>query len=259
MFFDEHPEFLETSTTANDIGRLNLRHEAIITDNLDVLAGARVLDIASHDARWTFAALQAGAAHVTAIEGRDRLNEAARATLTAKGVAPERYALVQGDVYEVLAREEHTVDVVLCLGFLYHTLRYNELLHGIRATGAPHVIVDTKVMTGAKQPTVRMVTDRNDIESMAIADRYSFDGKSLVGLPSVPAVRRMLGAYGYRVEKRFDWPQLLDMHPDIEHVDKYRLGGRVTVRAARGDRADVSEDDFLPEPRRGQGQRRVAG
>lgn len=248
MFFDEHPEFLETSTTANDIGRLNLRHEAIITDNRDVLAGARVLDIASHDGRWTFAALQAGAAHVTAIEGRGRLNDAARETLTAKGVESGRYDLVQGDVYEVLAREDHQVDVVMCLGFLYHTLRYNELLHGIRATGAQHVIVDSKVMAGVKQPTVRMATDKNSIESMAIADRYSFDGKSLVGLPSVPAVRRMLGAYGYRVEKRFNWQQLLDKHPGIEAVEKYRSGGRVTLRALRGDRADVPHDDAIDGP-----------
>ena len=36
------------------------------------------------------------------------------------------------------------VDVVLCLGFLYHTLRYNELWHGIRQTGAQHLVLDTQ-------------------------------------------------------------------------------------------------------------------
>jgi len=243
VFFDEHPEFLETSTTANDRGRLNLRHEAIITDNLDVLTGARVLDIASHDARWTFAALQAGAAHVTSVEGRAGLVEASRSTLTAKAVDPERYDLVHGDVYDVLAREDYQVDVVMCLGFLYHTLRYNELLHGIRATGAQHVIVDSKVMPGVREPTVRMVTDQNVVKSMAIADRYSFGGKSLVGLPSAPAIRRMLATYGYRVEKRFNWDRLLAKHPDAEYVEKYRSGGRVTLRAVRADRNDVPEGE----------------
>lgn len=242
MFFDEHPEFLDTSTTANDIGRLNLRHEAIITDNLDVLAGARVLDIASHDARWTFAALAGGAEHVTAIEGRPRLVEVSQTTLAAKGIGAERYDLVQSDIFEALAREEYKVDVVMCLGFFYHTLRYNELLHGIRATGAHHVIVDSKIMSGVREPTVRLATDKNDLESMALADTYSFGGKSLVGLPSLSAIRRMLGAYGYRIEKRFNWNQLIAKHPDIQFVDRYRKGGRATVRAVRSEQIETEDE-----------------
>lgn len=69
MFFDDHPEFLETSSTAAGKDRLNLRHVAIIEEHCKILSGSRVLDIASHDGRWSFAALQAGATHVTGIEG----------------------------------------------------------------------------------------------------------------------------------------------------------------------------------------------
>ncbi len=46
MFFDENPEFLETSTTASDKERLNLRHLAIIEENADILRGSSVIDIA---------------------------------------------------------------------------------------------------------------------------------------------------------------------------------------------------------------------
>src|SRR5262249_22037325 len=72
-FFDESPRFYETSETSTHPGRLNLRHQAMFGDNLDVFEGARVLDIASHDGRWSFAALKAGAASVVGIEGRPEL------------------------------------------------------------------------------------------------------------------------------------------------------------------------------------------
>ena len=57
MFFDAYPRFYETSKTSASRGRLNLRYEAIFGENADVFRGARVLDIASHDGRWSLAAL----------------------------------------------------------------------------------------------------------------------------------------------------------------------------------------------------------
>lgn len=80
-FFDRVPGFFETSETSSFRWRLNLRHEAIFTENADLLSGARVLDIASHDGRWSMAALQAGAAHVTGVEARPDLVAHATTTL----------------------------------------------------------------------------------------------------------------------------------------------------------------------------------
>ena len=37
MFFDDHPRFLETSNTGNQLSRLNWRHKAVIEDNVDLL------------------------------------------------------------------------------------------------------------------------------------------------------------------------------------------------------------------------------
>jgi hypothetical protein len=51
MFFDDYPAFYASSRTAAFPARLGLRHRAIIERNRDVLAGARVLDLASHDGR----------------------------------------------------------------------------------------------------------------------------------------------------------------------------------------------------------------
>jgi protein-L-isoaspartate O-methyltransferase len=231
MFFDDHPEFLETSTTAASLGRLNLRHLAIIDHHRDVLAGARVLDIASHDGRWTFAALEAGAAHVTGIEGRPELVENALRTLEAKGIDRSRYDFHVGDVHDVLTNGVGPMDVVMCLGFLYHTLRYPELLAGIRATGARHIIVDSKVSANTSRAVVRLVSNPGEIQSMAVEDRFSHNGKSLVGVPNPRALRQMLRMYGYQVTDESDWATLTGRHPEIGGVNQYATGERITVLA----------------------------
>ena len=101
MFFDEHPRFLDTGSVFTERHRLNLRHRAIIERNRDILAGARVLDIASHDGRWSFAALKAGAAHVTGIEARhDAVDAGVDHLFRHGGVRPEDVRdLVYGAIF----------------------------------------------------------------------------------------------------------------------------------------------------------------
>ena len=135
MFFDDYPLFYESSDTAASPVRLNLRHEAMITSNQDILAGARVLDLASHDGRWSFAALRAGAEHVIGVEARAGLVDAANKTFAEYGVPTQDYEFVQGDMFRILQERRFDVDVVMCLGFIYHTLRYGELFRGIIDAG----------------------------------------------------------------------------------------------------------------------------
>ena len=141
-FFENYPRFLETSGIASRPGRLNLRYEAMIEANRDILEGARVLDIASHDGRWTFAALKVGARHVTGIEPRQNLVDNAIATFAAYGTDPTSYRFLCGDAFEILPQRNLDVDVVLCLGFLYHTLRYPELVRRIRDLDPTHLVFD---------------------------------------------------------------------------------------------------------------------
>jgi hypothetical protein len=230
LFFDRFPRFFETSTTSARRDRLNLRYEAIVGQNADILPGARVLDIASHDGRWSFAALQAGAAEVTGIEARDDLARAAGETFAHYGVDEGRYRFVVGDVLDVLAREAFQADVVLCLGFLYHTLRYNELLSHIRRLEPRYLIIDTGVAT-EQEPVVRVQVESVVGRGHAIADRYSWHGLVLSGRPSLAALRMMLGAYGFEVEGMSDWTEMLSGNPGARHVPEYAEGRRVTVRA----------------------------
>jgi hypothetical protein len=232
MFFDGFPRFLETSETAAHRGRLNLRYEAIFAENRDIFAGARVLDIASHDGRWSLAALKTGAAEVVGIEARDELVDAARENL-------EHYAggsghrFLAGDVFEVLARERIEADVVLCLGYLYHTLRYNELMRRVQAIGPRHLVVDTTVLPGRQAPVVRLRREPAGPQKNAVEDAYSVGGRTLVGWPSVPALELIMDTYGFAPEHYSDWGSLLRDNPELhDDVDDYAEGRRVTARFA---------------------------
>lgn len=54
-FFDTYPRFYETSTTGPISNRLNKRYRALIEANEAIICGKSVLDLASHDGRWSFA------------------------------------------------------------------------------------------------------------------------------------------------------------------------------------------------------------
>jgi Methyltransferase domain len=230
-FFEQYPRFYTTSSTGLTTARLNLRYEAIFGENRDIFEGASVLDLASHDGRWSLAALANRARSVTGIEARPELVKAAAENLAEYGYGADRASFVAGDVHEVLDTQDLHADVVLCLGFLYHTLRYNELLDGIRRTGARYLIIDTfsPHMTGPV-PNVNVLTEDADEEGKAAADTYTHGPSVLVGRPNLAAIQIMLAAYGYRVERLSDWAGLLRDNPGTDNCDDYANGKRITVR-----------------------------
>lgn len=230
-FFERFPRFYRTSSTAVTTARLNLRYEAIFAENRDIFEGVSVLDLGSHDGRWSLAALATGARSVVGVEARPELVKAATENLAEYGYGADRARFITGDVHDVLSSEGLTADVVLCLGFLYHTLRYNELLDGIRRTNAGYLIIDTfsPHMMGPV-PNVNVITEYADEEGKAAADSYSHGTAVLVGRPNLAAMRTMLGAYGYRVERLSDWVGLLRDNPGTDNCGDYANESRVTVR-----------------------------
>jgi SAM-dependent methyltransferase len=230
-FFEQFPRFYTTSSTSPDTARLNLRYEAIFGENRDIFEGASVLDLASHDGRWSLAALATGARSVIGIEARPELVKVAAENLGRYGYGADRVRFVTGDVHQVLNTQDFEADVVLCLGFLYHTLRYNELLGGIRRAKARYLIIDTfsPYMT-APVPNVNVITEYAEEQGSAVADTYTHGPSVLVGLPNLAAIRTMLGAYGYRVERLSDWAGLLRDNPTTEDLGDYANGRRITVR-----------------------------
>jgi len=233
LFFDDHPEFVETSGVASAQARLNMRHLAMIEENAEVIRGRRVVDIASHDGRWSFAALKAGAAHVTGIEGRRHLVENARKTFAAKGIPDASYRMICGDVHQKLFNPKIQADVVMCLGFLYHTARYVELMAGIASTGAEYVIIDTRVIQDVEGPLIQVRTEGTIADALAIKDRYAQGKRVISAVPSEEALVVMLDAIGFEVDHRTDWHALIARHPGVGPVNAYARGERVTFRARR--------------------------
>jgi len=230
MFFDAFPRFYETSETSPYRGRLNLRYEAIFAANRDVFAGARVLDIASHDGRWSLAALKTGAAEVIGIEARGELVRAAQENLALYADGDGEHTFIEGDVFDVLARQKLAVDVVLCLGFLYHTLRYNELMSRIRGIGPSYLIIDTKVVPRAKKPVVHLRLNDPARQAAAVVDSYSYDNRTLVGKPSASALKLIVETFGFELERFSDWDSLIRDNPSASHVGDYAAGQRLTAR-----------------------------
>jgi len=229
-FFTDHPRFLETSTTAVGMRRLNLRHEALIDANRDILQGARVLDIASHDGRWMMAALKAGAAHVTGIEARPELVENAEKTFAEYGADSSSYRFITGDLYGVLAREDLQIDVIQCFGFLYHTLRFPELFSRLSAMQPRHLVMDTRVLNQEGQ-LIKVLRNEVTKQAHAAAEEFAAGTKVLVGWPTPSALRMMLGIYGFTVDNEYDWNKAGNAQDD-KLVSRYRSGGRITWRCS---------------------------
>ena len=89
-----------------------------------------MLDLASHDGRFSFAALAAGAARVIGVEVDGDLVEKAEANLAACGVDADRYEFVHRDMFRHFDDLER-VDVVFCFGIFYHVNDHMQLLTNI--------------------------------------------------------------------------------------------------------------------------------
>jgi protein-L-isoaspartate O-methyltransferase len=241
-FFDRFDRFYATSQTSAFPHRLNGRYDAIIARNAHLLNGKTVLDIASHDGRWSFAVLKAGAAHVVGVEPRQELIDNANETFECYGVDPACYTFRRGDVFDLLSGE--AFDIVLCLGFFYHTIRHAELLDLIERTGARLVVIDTEVTPMVDEmavvPTddlrlvhrnpyiVQLLRDPVGDQQMAWDDSLTRDGRTLVGRPSRAAVRYMAEHFGYVCET-YDWRAQFAIKPErAEWMTDYYQGWRET-------------------------------
>jgi SAM-dependent methyltransferase len=151
------------------------------------LEGKRILDLGSNGGFWSLAAIEAGADFVCGIEGRPELIEQARLVFEAKGVAPERYSFVCGNVYEV--EPPGPFDVVLCLGLLYHVNRPFELFLRMAEWNTDVLVVDTQLALRAG-PAFEVLLEPTD------NPRHAIDYE-LVLFPTRAAVVELARAVGY--------------------------------------------------------------
>lgn len=230
-FFDRYPRFYSSSRVGSSSNRLNRRYRALIEANDSLIRGQRVLDLASHDGRWTLAALATAAIHVTGIEPRLRLTSEAVAAMVDYGIPAHRYTFMTEDVHEVLPRlSVGKFDTVFCFGFLYHTMHHMQLLSAIARLRPSNLIIDTNVACD-ERAVIHLEEDDPNSEASAYAGTDTAGDRVVVGIPSRAALEMMLKNVGYDRIRYFDWHgQGID---DWRHLELYRDGRRVSLSVGK--------------------------
>jgi ubiquinone/menaquinone biosynthesis C-methylase UbiE len=228
-FFDSYPRFFSTSATLAMPNRLNQRHRALIQSNADIISSRSVLDIASHDGRWSLAAHKAGAKYVLGIEARQHLVEASRANMRDYGVPEGQVEFVQGDVMiELDQLESGLFDTVFCFGFLYHMIDHMPLLRKIARLKPTSLVIDTAISTRLGS-IVEVHDEAVQNESAAAIGDPGNPARAVKGYPSRAALELMLKAAGFPVLRYYNW-QNVDIKP-WDDLKDYYLGRRVSVTA----------------------------
>lgn len=220
-FFDEYPLFYKSPIEIFVVGvyRLQERYKAIIENNIDVIKGARILDIGSHDGRWSFAALKNGAKSVRGLE--------ARSVSIDRGVDAFKYYGMDESCYQFSVTNVDTddicgeYDVAFVLGILYHISNHYSVLSKVANTGVQHIIVDTLVCD-SNDPVIWFESEETDNVAAGFCDME----KVVVGIPSLKVIKVMLESLGFEKMSMFDWRN--------SNILEYREGQRITLTASRG-------------------------
>jgi len=236
FFIDfDKTQFLETSTTSAVPNRLNWRCELLLTQNQTLLQGKRVLDIGSHDGRFSYACLQLGARQVVGVEGRVQLVRKAERNLSDLGCQSKDFEFICGDIFDCIQKfNPGDFEVIICCGFLYHTIRQTEFFAGMKRIKPQTMIIDSAV---CKVPSLFKVLQQSadspgfedvmqvrkegnwhqpgkETLSALIKGQYfvfiqedaqregsTIDPSGVVAIPSEPTLEILLATYGFKAKK----------------------------------------------------------
>lgn len=226
-FFDDYPLFYSTSKTTPYPTRLNARHKMLIQSNIEIIKDRSVLDIASHDGRWSFAAIKAGARSVLGIEGRHYLVDNAKANFQEYGVPAEKFSFIVGDIHtELRDLSPRMFDIVFCFGFFYHTPHHFFLLSEIKRLRPRYLILDTAIAKTFDSPVIELKEENSEEEPMAIRDLNNENINVIAGAPSKSGLELMLNNLGFNY-RYIDWH-----NGEITrwtHIEDYQRRERVSL------------------------------
>jgi 2-polyprenyl-3-methyl-5-hydroxy-6-metoxy-1,4-benzoquinol methylase len=188
------------------VTRMNHRHRFLIEAFASDIAGADVLDLASHDGRWAYAFAGAGAARVLGIEARqeliDRFADYPDADLR------QRVELRCGDIFDGIAAEVAAgsrFDVVAVFGIFYHIMDHFHLLRLILGLKPQLIIIDSEFAL-RDGPIIQLVREKTD-NILNAAPQIAGQKKAIKGVPSFSALTMMAQALDLDVEWS-DWDSL---------------------------------------------------
>lgn len=189
-----------------DLSRMNCRHDMIIAPFKAELHDARVLDLAAHDGRWSYALAGAGARSVLGVEARQMLID--RYDSFPAAPFKDRVQFHTGDLFDTLDQmiaTQERFDVVALFGILYHVMDHFRLLRQVTALRPDLVIIDSEFISSAN-PMIQLVRERTDNPLNAIP-QHAGQETAIVGIPSTVAVERIAEALNYRCDW-LDWDAL---------------------------------------------------
>jgi 2-polyprenyl-3-methyl-5-hydroxy-6-metoxy-1,4-benzoquinol methylase len=252
-------KFLETSTTSAVPNRLNWRCELLLTQHQQLIQGKRVLDIGSHDGRFAHACLELGASQVVGVEGRTQLVEKAEQNLSHLGFDANKFEFVCSDIFEYLQHLKfQEFEVIICCGFLYHTVRQVEFFAAMKKIQPETLIIDSAVckvpplfklieesiespwfndMMGARKEGNWHKPGQQTLEALIKGQYFVFiqedsqregstiEPSGIVAIPSEFALKTLLTNYGFSC-KKIDWK--LAGITDWEALEDYENDDRVS-------------------------------
>ena len=221
------------NTDAGGVNRFERRVENIFSRNADRIAGKRVLDLACNTGRLSYPLLMLGASEVMGVEARRELIDKGRSLFAASEFA-NRMHFRQGDLFEFLdAAKPGDHDVIVCAGFLYHTVRHADFFRAVKRLQPETVFVDTSIAKNyfwfgkrffGKPPALFMYQE----DASKPSDTTDPDG--IVYWPSASYIEAMLAGAGYAWE-RIDYRR--DGSNNWSEMDDYKSGIRASYIGRR--------------------------
>ncbi len=225
-FFDDFPRFYKTSMTGSDAEWNNRRYKVLIDGCLHVIVGRHVFDFGSHDGRWAFAALTAGAEHVTCIEPEPDLLEATEQNFREYGIDPRRYTLVNCGAMDFLQQCDSYAETAFLFGMLTLISEQPVLFRLLRDRGIKNVIIDTHIVPGETRTVFQLFRAAVQRGNAITPDRTHHNGWMMGLTPSLTALTSMLEHFEWQ-STILDWTEL-QQHPDM---NDYAIGRRVSILA----------------------------
>ncbi|MCW3126038.1 MAG: type 11 methyltransferase [Bacteroidetes bacterium] len=212
-FFDKFPQFYSSSPNGDLKSRLHDRFDAIFLNGNTDFSKKTVLDLAAHDGRWSWAARFMGANHVTAVEINPIHLEAYSNNMAAIEFDTKWYSLIQDDVVHFLESSNAKFDLVLCLGWFYHTTYQIDVIKHLALITNEMLVLDTECI--------------NDSESAYFKVRLNKDHslssytESFTQIPSLACIRLLLGYYGFKYTE-YNWANNISCHDECSDYAESR-------------------------------------
>lgn len=186
-FVDELPMYRDKKHSSK---RLNIRHRFLIDPFKEQIEGARVLDLAAHDGRWSYALSAAGAKYVVGIEGRENL--VSHFADYPDSDIKSRVDLRVGDIFDGVRDLNLTgqiFDVIALYGIFYHIMDHMHLLRECLKL-KPQIIIIDSLFHQAPYNMIMLIKEEtsNDLNATPKSDGQEMD---LTGVPSFTAMNTM--------------------------------------------------------------------